>query len=79
MDSTTVASLVGTGFANIVSDPMLAQTLRSMCGLLTVLLNIENDRAFSPEMLFFTTERTFIEYPLLFLPLTHLFLQPIED
>ena len=73
------ALLVGTGFADMVTNPLLAQTLADMRVLLGDLLGIEDSRVFSPEMLLFTTKRTFIEYPLLSLPYTHLSMTPLED
>ncbi|MCJ1403859.1 hypothetical protein MMC11_007082 [Xylographa trunciseda] len=79
LDSTTVALLVGTGFARTITNPMLAQTLRNMRGLLIDLLDIEDSGTFPPEMVLFTKKRTFIEYPLLSLPFTHLALSPLED
>lgn len=79
LDSTAVAMLIGTGFSGVVTNPMLAQTLRNMRGLLQDLLDIEESRAFSPEMLLFNTKRTFAEYPLLSLPYTHLPLTRLED
>ncbi|MCJ1381427.1 hypothetical protein MMC17_004537 [Xylographa soralifera] len=79
LDSTTMALLVGTSFTRIVSNPLLAQTLRNMRGLLADLLDIEDSRTFPPETLLFTTKRTFIEYPLLSLPFTYLALSPVED
>jgi hypothetical protein len=80
LDSTTVALLMGTGFGNgVVANPLLAQTLRNMRGLLEDLLHIEDSRVFSPEMLLFTTKRTFVEYPLLSLPFTHLQLSTLEN
>lgn len=79
LDSTTVTVLDGTGFANIIANPLLAQTLRDMRGLLTDLSTIEDSRVFSPHMLLFTTKRTFIEYPLLSLPYAHVGVSPLEN
>lgn len=80
LDSTTCALLEDTGFSDgIVTHSLLAQTLRNMRSLLTDLLHIEDSRFFSPDMLLFTTKRTFIEYPLLSLPFMHLGLTPLEN
>jgi hypothetical protein len=79
LDNTTCALLVGTGFSRIVTNTLLAQILRNMRGLLTDLQHIEDSGIFSPEMLLFTTKRTFVEYPLLSLPFTHLSLSPLEN
>lgn len=79
LDIKAVTLLFGTGFGNVVMNPMLAYTLRKMRELRDDLLEIEASRIFSPEMLLFTTKRVFNEYPLLYLPFSQLPLTPLEN
>lgn len=57
-----IALLSNTGFCNVVSagylTPPMIQTLYQMRCLIADLQTIENSKAFSPEMLLFTTKRT---------------------